>query len=414
MMTIGIKMDCINFTCQGESHKATNKVCQDYSYSKIYENGVAIAIVCDGHGGKRYFRSDIGSRLAGEVTEKNVSIFINSIGSDLFEGKPYTSNTAIATQISNAQFEKESLIDKTFRQLFSSIIYDWNTQIIEHAKNTPLTEQELSEMEKNWIEDFNNGISLEKVYGCTLMAYIQTPLYWFAFHIGDGKCLSFDSEAKCKEPIPWDERCFLNKTTSLCDSTAIDEFRYCFQGNGEFPIAIFLGSDGMDDSFGADENLVNFYVQIAKEIVQTDRENVVSEIEQTLPQLSKIGSKDDMSVAIVYNKEQLTTAYPKFLAWQIDSTQKSISAINKKIEEKKKRISDIEKIEVVTQKMTIEYNYAFADVKKLYQEKSKLVKRIDILSQELYGENYTPYMDEIGLNFDSDNLTEKKDINSEQ
>ena len=64
--------------------------------------------------------------------------------------------------------------------------------------------------------------------------------------------------------------------------------------------------------------------------------------------------------------------------------------------------------------MTIEYNYAFADVKKLYQEKSKLVKRIDILSQELYGENYTPYMDEIGLNFDSDNLTENKDINSEQ
>ena len=53
-------------------------------------------------------------------------------------------------------------------------------------------------------------------------------------------------------------------------------------------------------------------------------------------------------------------------------------------------------------------------MKKLYQEKSKLVKRIDILSQELYGENYTPYMDEIGLNFDSDNLTEKKDINSEQ
>ena len=130
----------------------------------------------------------------------------------------------------------------------------------------------------------------------------------------------------------------MNKTTSLCDSTAIDEFRYCFQGNGEFPIAVFLGSDGMDDSFGADENLVNFYVQIAKEIVQTDRENVVSEIEQTLPQLSKIGSKDDMSIAIVYNKEQLTTAYPKVLAWQIDSTQKSISSINKKIEEKKKRI----------------------------------------------------------------------------
>lgn len=413
-MMIGIKMDCINFTCQGESHKATEKVCQDYSYSNIYENGVAIAIVCDGHGGKRYFRSDIGSRLAGEVTEKNVNIFIETIGEKLFEGKPYTSNTAIATQISNAQFEKESPIDKAFRQLFSSIIYDWNTQIINHAKSTPLSDKELGEMEQSWIDDFNKGQSLEKVYGCTLMAYIQTPIYWFAFHIGDGKCLSFDKDAKWREPIPWDDRCFLNKTTSLCDSTAIDEFRYCFQGNGEFPIAVFLGSDGMDDSFGAEENLVNFYVQIIKEIVQNNKVNVVQEIEQTLPQLSKIGSKDDMSVAIVYDKEQLTTAFPKFISWQIDSLKRVISEINRKITEKKKRVSDFEKIEEVTQKMKIEYNYAYSDMKKLYQEKSKQVKRIDILLQELYGDSYTPYMDEIGLDIDKENLTESKDTNSEQ
>lgn len=413
-MMIGIKMDCINFTCQGESHKATEKVCQDYSYSNIYENDIAIAIVCDGHGGKRYFRSDIGSRLAGEVTEKNVNIFIETIGETLFKGKPYTSNTAIATQISNAQFEKESSIDKAFRQLFSSIIYDWNTQIIEHAKSTPLSDKELGEMEQSWIDDFNKGQSLEKVYGCTLMAYIQTATYWFAFHIGDGKCLSFDKDAKWREPIPWDDRCFLNKTTSLCDSTAIDEFRYCFQGNGEFPIAIFLGSDGMDDSFGAEENLVNFYVQIIKEIVQNNKENVVLEIEQTLPQLSKIGSKDDMSVAIVYDKEQLTTAFPKFISWQIDSIKRVISEINRKITEKKKRISDIEKIEEVTQKMKIEYNYAYSDLKKIYQEKSKQVKRIDILLQELYGDSYTPYMDDIGLDIDNKNISENKGTNSEQ
>ena len=215
---------------------------------------------------------------------------------------------------------------------------------------------------------------------------------------------------RCRNPLP-QERGFLHQEHR---QNRLKRKFLCFQGNGEFPIAVFLGSDGMDDSFGADENLINFYVQIVKEIVQTDRDNVISEIEQTLPQLSKIGSKDDMSVAVVYNKEQLVKAYPKFLAWQIDSTQKTISAINKKIEEKKRKISDIEKIEIVTQKMTIEYNYAFTDMKKLYQEKSQLVKRIDILSQELYGESYTPYMDEIGLNVDNEILTEKKDINSEQ
>ena len=158
-----MKIDCINFTCQGESHKATNKVCQDYSYSKIYENGLAVAIVCDGHGGKRYFRSDIGARLACEVTEKNVNVFLETIDKSLFTNKPYTSHTDIATQIHNSQFEKENDIDKAFRQLFSSIIFDWNTKILEHAKRTPLNEEELQYLENDWKLDFEQGISLEKV-----------------------------------------------------------------------------------------------------------------------------------------------------------------------------------------------------------------------------------------------------------
>lgn len=375
-----MQMDCFNFTCQGESHKASNKVCQDYSYSKIYEDGRIIAIVCDGHGGKRYFRSDVGSKIAGEVTEKNVKVFTETIGNSLFLNKPYTSNTAIATQISNEQFEKESDINKAFRQLFASIIYDWNVQIVEHAKNTPLTEIEQSDMEQKWIEDFNSGVSLEKVYGCTLMTYVQTNDYWFAFHIGDGKCISFNSDAKWIEPIPWDDRCFLNKTTSLCDSIAIEEFRYCFQGNGNFPTAIFLGSDGLDDSFGAEENLVNFYVQIIKEIVHSSKEDVFSEVAKTLPQLSKIGSKDDMSLAVVYSKDQLKTSLPNFILWQINQIEKRISIINLKIEENQIKIYNSN---TTTNHLKIEYNYAISDFKKLIKERDTLLRHISKLLKEL-------------------------------
>lgn len=392
-----MKIDCINFTCQGESHKATNKVCQDYSYSKVYENGLAVAIVCDGHGGKRYFRSDIGSRLACEVTEKNVIIFLNTIDNSLFKDKPYISHTAIATQIHNSQFEKENNVDKAFRQLFSSIIFDWNTRILEHAKNTPLSEDELNSLEVDWKNEFEQGTSLEKVYGCTLMAYVQTSDFWFAFHIGDGKCISFDNDAKWHEPIPWDDRCFLNKTTSLCDSTAIDEFRYCYEGNGHFPSAIFLGSDGMDDSFGEESNLVNFYIQIVKELAQQSKGDILQEIETTLPQLSKIGSKDDMSIAIVYNQDELSRLLPKFISRQIDSTKAKIENINNKILERKNKISQLESIENVTKKVQIDYNYTYSDLNKLFTEKAGLVKRINILLNELYGEGFTPYMDSVGL-----------------
>lgn len=64
------------------------------------------------------------------------------------------------------------------------------------------------------------GYKLEKIYGCTLMAYVRTNKYWFAFHLGDGKMISFDEEAQWKEPVLWDDRCFLNKTTSICDADA--------------------------------------------------------------------------------------------------------------------------------------------------------------------------------------------------
>ena len=251
-------MDSLNFSCQGESHIATGKVCQDYSYSKVYENGNAIAIVCDGHGGKRYFRSDIGAKIAAEVAERKVSAFIEEAGFSLLKDTPFTQCVTISEQITNQDFDKTSNIERAFRQLFGSIIYEWNAIVLEHASETPISETEKEGLEERWIKEFDSKDNLEKVYGCTLLVCAYTPQFWFAFQIGDGKCFACDENGNWSEPIPWDERCFLNKTTSLCDSSAIDEFRYCYDGTGNFPIAVILGSDGIDDSFGAEENQANF------------------------------------------------------------------------------------------------------------------------------------------------------------
>ena len=68
-------IDAFHYSCEGESHKAINKVGQDYSFSSIVDD-LAVAIVCDGHGGDRYFRSDIGSRCAVEATLEAVTFFV--------------------------------------------------------------------------------------------------------------------------------------------------------------------------------------------------------------------------------------------------------------------------------------------------------------------------------------------------
>ena len=315
-------IESYSFSCQGESHKADNKPCQDASFNAVYDDGLAIAIVCDGHGGERYFRSDVGSRMATEVICGSVKTFVENVDKTMFIGQPFIAQEAITSE---EVIKKQTPIDKAFRQLFSSIIYQWNQKITEHAANTVVSEWEQEHVPQKYLDELKTSETFEKLYGCTLMVYVQTPDYWFAFHLGDGKCVSFHQEGDLWQmPIPWDERCFLNKTTSLCDSNAINEFRYCYEGDGKYPMAVFLGSDGMDDSFGEDPNLVNFYIQVVKMLVTEGREATVKSIESDLPQLSKIGSKDDMSVAFIYNIDELKSHITEFIQYQIDIVVDSI------------------------------------------------------------------------------------------
>ena len=184
-------IQCYNFSCQGESHKADNKPCQDASFSAVYEDGLSIAIVCDGHGGERYFRSYVGAKMAVEVIFDTVKLFTSSIDKSLFIGQPYTAVEAIASE---EILKKQTPIDKAFRQLFSSIIYQWNNRIAIHAAHTPLSEWEQEHVPQKYLDELNSSETFEKLYGCTLMVYVQTPDYWFAFHLGDGKCISFQQQ----------------------------------------------------------------------------------------------------------------------------------------------------------------------------------------------------------------------------
>lgn len=399
-------MDSLNFSCQGESHIATGKVCQDYSYSKVYENGNAIAIVCDGHGGKRYFRSDIGAMIAAEVAERKVRAFIEEAGLSLLKGTPFTQCVTISEQITNQDFDKTSNIERAFRQLFGSVIYEWNAQVLEHASQTPISETEKKNLEERWIREFDSKENLEKVYGCTLLVCAYTPEFWFAFQIGDGKCFACDESGIWREPIPWDERCFLNKTTSICDSSAIDEFRYCYDGTGNFPIAVILGSDGIDDSFGAEENQANFYVQILKSIAKSGMEATLSEIESTLPQLSKIGSQDDMSIAMVFDAKKISMAIPKLIEWQISNVRRLIAEESAKIAKANNIQQSLEAVGTMTRQNMIDLQYANSDEKRAIEARTKLQSRLDTLLAELNGNKKRDSITNDYSNINEDSSTE--------
>lgn len=375
-------MEALNFTCQGASHIATGKVCQDYSYSMIYEDGLAIAVVCDGHGGKRYFRSQYGAGLAGEIAEEKIRAFVMEGAESLLKGVPFGQIASISTQIEMNDFTKESKIERAFRQLAASIIFEWNHEIGLNASRHPLLDSEKEGLEQAWINEFDSGANLEKAYGCTLIACAFTPDYWFAFQIGDGKCFALDESGVWSEPIPWDDRCFLNTTTSICDEDAVSEFRFCYQGDGGRPLAMILGSDGIDDSLGIPQNQANFYVQIIKSIVTGGKEATEKELETTLAQLSQMGSKDDISIAMVYDEGRLPCMYPKLIAWQLSNLETDIAEEEEKITkyleiqkafESKQNLSNLERIQL---------EYAIGEGKAAMISKERCEQRMRRLLEE--------------------------------
>lgn len=378
-------MIALNEVCQGYSHIESGKPCQDNSFSEVNPNGIGIAIISDGHGGKRYFRSEFGSKFITGIVRDKVMSFISNFGDSYLKGTPYTQRKSIKTQIEDNDFDKQGKIDIAFRQLFGSIIYEWNKKVEQHAKENPLTDKEREGLEESWIRDFENKEKLEKVYGCTLIAAVFTPSYWFAFQIGDGKCFAVNEGGQWSEPIPWDDRCFLNKTTSICDTDALDEFRYCYEGDGKIPVSIILASDGLDDSFGSEENQANFYVQILKSLIKKGKFETEKDIREALPELSKKGSKDDMSIAMLYDEKKLRNMYKIFLQWQIDNLSRHIDEQNQKISEANKIQENLESIDSPTKQNLIDLQYANKDYDRAIDERSRLQERLTTLKEELAG-----------------------------
>ena len=303
-------MEAIQSYCIGESHKDAGKPRQDCSLAES-AGLFTIGVICDGHGGERYFRSDVGARAASAAARKCAEEFVRNADESLFRDAPFTQFGTAAAEAEKKKSGRSDVRDAMFRQLFASIIFDWRKNVI------------------------------EKTYGCTLICFVQTKSYWFAFHIGDGKCISFsadkDSHISWEEPVPEDRECFLNTTTSICDANAINEFRYCYGGRNTFPLAVFLASDGIDDSFGEDSNLANFYVQILKKIVRSSPDEVKSELDSTLRELGVHGSKDDKSVVCCFDgerlkpvdEERLKSVLNGLVGWQCENVQRAIDELKK-------------------------------------------------------------------------------------
>ncbi len=359
---------------KGSSHELNGKPCQDFAMKWNSEDEcIHILVLSDGHGSDTYVRSHEGSRLACEITIEALKrfsedatltkYFLDRAGA--LTARPWNNplksangKTVKYEELGESQQEivRQNLSyakgrdgieqqDEVLNALFKSIFDQWKTAINQHFEANPLNEIESECLGNN---------NIEKAYGCTLLAYLQTPLYWLAFQIGDGKILTCDRNMKWTEPVPWDCRCFLNITTSLCDShQPWNSFRYAFNGKGEFPAGVYLGSDGIDDSWGTIDHLKKFYSQITEIFVNNanDAEGMLPGLKDYLSKLSHDASHDDMSVAALLKLDALSYGIELFkLRIKGRELHEKIANIEQKIEHHLQEIEDTSPLATIRQK----------------------------------------------------------------
>ena len=225
--------------------------------------------------------------------------------------------------------------DMMLTQLEAAIINDWNESVRSHYEANPFTEEELDCVSKKAGAAYRSGHRIEQAYGATLIAAAVTRDYWFGIQIGDGKCAAFDEAGICTQPIPWDEKCFLNVTTSISGSDALRDFRHFY--SEKIPTAVFMGSDGIDDSFKNEEDMYDFYKTILYAFSISDYTQAVDELKAYLPRLSKEGSADDVSIAAWMDMDVLKSVVDKIKA---EGEEAEEPEENKKTEEEKETIEN--------------------------------------------------------------------------
>jgi hypothetical protein len=261
-------------SARGERHKKSERPCEDFTVH-FRDGSRSIAVVSDGHGSEACFRSERGARFACEAAVEGINGFIDSL----------PPQRAASTDIAPA-------FDEKLRCLCAAIHAAWQQRVLDDWRGDPPDFAVLGLNRSSYAENICFA------YGCTLLAVAATNNFWFGIHIGDGKCIALEHGGGFSEPIPWDETCQFNITTSLCEENAPELFRVF--SNGKLPEAVFIGTDGVDSSYrleGNGEKVAGLYRIILDNFRKQGFDKGGDELRNFLPALTERGSGDDVSIA---------------------------------------------------------------------------------------------------------------------
>jgi serine/threonine protein phosphatase PrpC len=241
---------------------------------------VAVAVVSDGHGSARHFRSQIGSSLAVSTVAATLQTFLRESVS------------------SNGQVP---FVPEQVHELERKIVSGWLAAVHSDLENSPLSEAELAKVENEEGAEGRAAVvsSPELAYGATLLAAAATDKVLLYLQLGDGEILSVNAQGTTTRPLPPDDRLIANQTTSLCQPEAWKDFRSAWITAGALPSLVLLSTDGYANSFRSDDD----FLKIGQDYLEIVREQGISSLAEELPAIlteaTQQGSGDDITLAIL-------------------------------------------------------------------------------------------------------------------
>lgn len=342
---------------------------------KAYSEAFKVLCVSDGHGSAPYFRSQKGAEFALQSFIELLSSSIDMLSDCFKKGDFRTIEKGLSVGLAHNRWVEKIVKELTINPIKPEEIDELEKEL---RKDIDIEKESISALNiiteyKNEIEKFSSCITeddkikfirgsvLKEIFGCTFIAYVQTKSFWYALQIGDGDfAISYDGSLY-EKPIPEDENCQGNETTSLCGKNSHEEFRFA-HGN-KLPRYVFCSSDGISNSVpSGDDGLFNFYKWVVNlfcckefdECSNCAKNNNINEyfcdyqcriekakeyLASDLPKQSERGSKDDFSLAAIINldesvKEKIKklTYYRKGIQILSFDSEKANVLINKSLE----------------------------------------------------------------------------------
>lgn len=293
----------IGESVRGASHERTDLPNQD-AIQWSPENGGALPLilsVSDGHGSAKYFRSDMGSRLAVDTAVEVIREFL--------DGQADINNLSIIKR--TAEEKLTQALAHRWREAVSSDIeaHAFTTDEMKLLKGKQASAQASQATSEN-----DNPVSAEDVaafghlaYGATLLCTVVTSDYILYLQLGDGDILTVSESGEVTKPLVADERLFANETTSLCSRDGWRDFRVGFQVmTSDPPALILVSTDGYANSFRDETGFLKVGSDLLDMIRSDGLESVSENLEMWLAEASQVGSGDDVTLGLICRMDALT------------------------------------------------------------------------------------------------------------